>query len=78
MSFDFGCAYAWNVNDVNVMAWAWFLFLMCPLNAWGLGMQVFCTLPVAGPAESMKNKTELWHLFASFLFAFNVEKDETF
>ena len=43
----------------------------------GLGMQVFCTQPVAGPAESMKNKTELWHFFASFLFAFNVEKDET-
>ena len=37
-------------------------------------MQVFCTLPVAGPAESIKNKMELWPFFASFLFAFNVEK----
>ena len=41
-------------------------------------MQVFCILPVEGLAESMKNKTDLWPFFASFLFVFITKKDEIF
>ena len=41
-------------------------------------MQIFCTLPVKGLAESMKNKAELWPCFASFPFAFITKKDEIF
>ena len=33
-------------------------------------MQVFCTLPVEAPAESIKNKTELRPFFDSFLIGF--------
>ena len=44
----------------------------------GLGRRFLCTLPVEDLAEAIKNKTELWPFFASFLFVVITKKDEIF